>query len=48
VRESAEIYAVVDNLLDETPPPGSFWMVQASNPYDPVGRYFRVGVRLRY
>ena len=51
-----EVYGVIDNLLNTTPPQG-VWAVlntQGSggsggyNPYDGVGRYFKMGVRFQY
>ena len=48
VTDQFEVYGVVDNLFDRDPPAGAFWILQANNPYDPVGRYFRVGLRTQF
>ncbi len=45
VREDITVYGVVDNLFDKDPAAGSWNGLQGF--YDGVGRYFRVGVRLR-
>ena len=49
------VYGIVDNLLNKNPPAGSFVILEglgspATNfdPYDNVGRYFKLGVRITY
>ena len=51
-----EAYGIVDNLLDKDPPMG-IWAVMSGlgtggsagyNPYDGMGRYFKVGLRFQY
>jgi hypothetical protein len=42
------LYAIVDNILDKDPPVGTFGNVVTNNPYDVLGRAFRIGARFRY
>ncbi len=51
-----DVYGIIDNLFDKDPPGGS-WAVLSGlgtggsggfNPYDGVGRYFKMGVRFQY
>jgi iron complex outermembrane receptor protein len=45
------LFLVVDNLFDKDPPLGSYLALQAvggANPYDVLGRSFRVGFRFKY
>lgn len=60
VRDNGEgrkivVYGIVDNLLNRNPPAGSFVILEglgspATNfdPYDNIGRYFKLGVRMTY
>jgi iron complex outermembrane receptor protein len=51
-----QAYGVIDNLLDRDPPGGAWGIFTTQgqggsagyNPYDGVGRYFKVGLRLQY
>ncbi len=55
INDSTEVYGVVNNLLDRQPPMGSFTLMGfgtggsgSYSPYDFVGRYFRVGMRMTF
>ncbi len=51
-----EAYGIIDNLMDKNPPGGSYGTLQSMgtggsggySPYDPIGRYFKMGVRFQY
>jgi iron complex outermembrane receptor protein len=51
-----EVYGIIDNLLDKAPPYGSWGALSTQgqggsggyNPYDAIGRYFKMGVRFQY
>ena len=50
------VFGVIDNLLDKDPPAGSFILLSglgtspssSFNPYDTIGRTFKLGVRFNY
>jgi len=51
-----ELYGVVDNVMNKNPPAGTFGVFQnmgtgasgGYSPYDPIGRYFKLGLRFQY
>jgi iron complex outermembrane receptor protein len=51
-----EVYGVVDNVLDKDPPYAAYGVMQSMGtgpsggyvPYDPIGRYFKLGFRFQY
>ena len=50
-RDGPTAFFIIDNLLDKDPPFGSYLPLSAIfgyNPFDPLGRSYKVGVRFKY
>ncbi len=48
LREGIEVFGVIDNLFNEAPPPAASAQGGTNQAFfDPIGRYFKVGARIR-
>ena len=48
LRDNVEVFGVIDNVLDRDPPLAASGQGGTNQVYfDPVGRYFKVGVRVK-
>ena len=49
VREGIELFGVIDNLFDSDPPPAASAQGGTNQVFfDPIGRYYKMGARVRF
>jgi outer membrane receptor protein involved in Fe transport len=47
-KRRLQVFGLINNLLDADPPAASRPAIESGNPYDVVGRYFKVGMRFGF